>query len=604
MRQRRNKIHKLEHFGSILLLFSVTMPVSMDIIASSIIQSGVVVTLEFKARGNGEFETLYIVHSHKADKDCDEHCQTETLQSFLRSNTHFGEDQVMKNHIMTYISNVQMKMNSFARNFLKDQASPLYAEDFSLELEFELDGSIKIIGSIWTKLLEELNERFSSYPFKDVVDDLKEKSVEYVDSIITASSDPEVFKEQFDMSAAESDQFSFLAQSHQYHFCKNDECPKCESPSLPSLQSIFKETPSPDNLLNVETANQLSEMVLSKLQSLTEDEVNTLSSEDWLHTIFLPAVRERVFDDIFRIKLDGVTLDFIMDERLEMMLTKFQNQVLAAYHYSISCGELSVAFSCVIKRPKIKDCFTRCYNIGLLKAFNAPMKLMVVNGHDKRRNTGGHKISIDLDEETSHLETSHNLISLVEAVTLFDKNVSRSKSSTVVEFVNTVRERKSYFKKVSIETESTFKAEKSGDIFEKMSSNIDRYMGRKNGASLTLMEFVSFYNFVGKEESRQLMKVFSKQDVDIKSSDIKCASNEDEFLPEIIITSSGDVMKLRTSRKVVAYPCYEDNPSKFKFSKVLLFYPLKEIPKDDQVVTTMSQEVDATGAVIIDRIER
>ena len=170
-----------------------------------------------------------------------------------------------------------MKMNSFARNFLKDPSSPLFSEDFSLELKFELCGSIKIIGSVWPKLLEELNKSFSRYPHKDVGNDQKEKSVEYVDSIITASTDPEVFKELFAMSASESAQFSLLAQSHQFHFCRNNECPKCENPSLPSLETLFKEMPGPENLLNIETANQLCEMVLSKLNSVTEEEVNTLS---------------------------------------------------------------------------------------------------------------------------------------------------------------------------------------------------------------------------------------------------------------------------------------------------------------------------------------
>ena len=509
----------------------------------------------------------------------------------------------MQNHMMTYVTNVQMKMHSFARNFLKNPASPLYSDDYDLKLKFQLDGSINIVGNIWLKHLEELNESFSSYPHKDVEKNIQQKALDYVDSIITATTDSKILKEQFQMSAAESDQFSILAQSHQFHFCRSNGCLRCEKPFLPSLQTLFIEIPNSGNLLNIQMANQLNELVLSKLNSITEEEVNSLSSEDWLHSIFLPAVLEVISDDILRIKFDGVTLDFIIDERLKAMLSTFPSQIMAVYHYSISCGEVSTSFSCLIKRLKIKDCFTKSYNITLLKAFDAPMKLMVVNGHDERRTIEANPIGLELDDETSQFETSHNLISLVEAVTLFDKNVSRSKSSTVVEFVNAVRERKSYFKKVTHETESTFKVEKSGEIFEKTISNIDRYLSRRNGASLTLMEFVSFYEFVGKEDSRQLLKVFSNPKVEIQPSEIKCASNNDEFLPEIIITNSGDVMKLRSSRKVVAYPCYEDNPVKFKFTKVLLFCPLKEIPEDD-VVSALSQEVDNTGKVIIERNER
>ena len=79
------------------------------------------------------------------------------------------------------------------------------------------------------------------------------------------------------------------------------------------------------------------------------------------------------------------------------------------------------------------------------------------------------------------------------------------------DILNAVKERKFYFKKVPNETESTFKVENSSDFFEKTNSNIERYIGRQNGASLTLMEFVSYYEFIGKEESRQLLKLFSSQ---------------------------------------------------------------------------------------------
>ena len=142
--ERRNKIHRFELFGSILCSFSVLMPVSPDIIASSIIQTGVVITLDFKAEGNGEFQTEYRVHDHKSDKDCDENCQTRTLQSFLSNNNQFEVDKVIKNHLMTYLSNVQLKMNSFVRNFLRNEASQLHAEDYTIEFEFQEDGLIKL----------------------------------------------------------------------------------------------------------------------------------------------------------------------------------------------------------------------------------------------------------------------------------------------------------------------------------------------------------------------------------------------------------------------------------------------------------------------------
>ena len=603
--ERRNKIHRFEHFGSILCSFSVLIPVSPDIIASSKIQTGVVITLEFKAGGNGEFQTEYKVHDHASDTDCQENCQTRTLQSLLSNSNQSEVDNVLRNHLMTYLSNVQLKMNSFARNFLRNEASPLHAEDFTLEFEFQENGLIKLRGFIWPKMLEALNVSFASYPQKPIEKVVKERSIDYVDSLITASSDPTTLKVQFHLSEAESNQLSVLAGAQQVHLCK--DCSKFTSPSLPSLQTIFIETPSLDDSLNIETATQFNKLFLSILKCTSEEEVKSKSTEEWLHTVFqyLHTEARVIGDDILRIKAMDSSFDFIIDERLKEMISHFQNYEIAAYHYSISCGEVSTSFGCVIKRPKLVDCYTQPYNIWLLKAFNAPMELMVVNGHNEVQRMNLKEINMELDlGENEELKLSHNLINITEAATLYDKHLSRSNRSTTIEFVNTVKERKYYFKKVAIENDATFKCEISGEIFERTLSNIDRYFGRQNGKCLTLMEFASHYDYCGQEESRQLLKIFVNPSTDIQSSNIRSASYEEEYLPEFIVSNSVDVMKLRNSRKVVSYPCYDDNPSKLTYAKVLLFYPHNATSLDEKDVISMSQELDEAGSLIVERNER
>ena len=126
---------------------------------------------------------------------------------------------------------------------------------------------------------------------------------------------------------------------------------------------------------------------------------------------------------------------------------------------------------------------------------------------------------------------------------------------------------------------------------------------------LTLAEFVCYYDYCGKDESHQLMKILSKPEVDIKASDIRSANSESDNLPEFIVTRANDVMKLRTSKKVLAYPCYDDNPPKLEFTKCLLFVPIADPILDEQTVSRLladSSELIQDGSSItkLERNER
>ena len=604
--EARNKIHKIEQFGSIFCNFSISVPVSTDIKASCAIQNGFVVTLDHKVGGNGEYEIVYRIHNHKADVDCcSEICQTEPLEDFLQHQTNksFNDFDVIQNHLTTYVSNAVLKMNTLVRVFLKNTSSDLHSEDYTVDLEFQQDGFINIRGYIWPTSLEELNVNFSTYPSKPIVPELKKKLLNYVNSILTSSTDPVTLQSQFDLSKSDSIKVSDLANSHQFHHCKDSNCSRCASPALPSLQTIFIETPSPDCLLNVETAKSFNKMILSYLKLTSQADVYSTSSSDWLMKLFESVVLDthKISEDILRIKTQIATFDFIIDERLIEMETNFNNPLMAAYHYSISCGEVSSSFGCVIQRQNLKDCYTKIYNISLLKAFNAPMVFDMMNGY----NAEIEKPSNYMEVEDVELFSSHNLLNLSEAVTMFDREIPRSSSSTTIEYANTVKERKIYFKKVSHEESDITYKDEHGCLYERAQSNIDRYLDRRNGLIVTLMEFVQYYDYCGSEQSRQLMKIFNKNpEADIHSSEIKCAHNNEEFLPEFIVTHSNDVLKMRSKRKVVSYPRYEDDPDKLNFAKVLLFYPLTGETIDDADISALVQEVDLNGNNVIVRNER
>ena len=58
----------------------------------------------------------------------------------------------------------------------------------------------------------------------------------------------------------------------------------------------------------------------------------------------------------------------------------------------------------------------------------------------------------------------------------------------------------------------------------------------------------------------------------------------DVNLPEVILCSNGDVLKKRKTMKILNYPTYETGSDKFKYTRILLFYPLTpgaEVLQDD-----------------------
>ena len=609
--EKRNKIHRLEQFGSIVCSLHINIPVTCSsLVASSIIQTGTVLTVNFIEGGDGVFETVYLVHNHRSSISCGDSCSTQTLTEYLRDNPQVNTETVQKNHLSCFVSSVQQKLNSFIRHFVKCKVSDFYSEDFSFELEFKAGGEICIIGTLWLKELEELNIKFANYPDSPVDLETVNKCIKVMDEIITTSVSATLLKEKFSLSLTESERLARIAETYQFHHCSNTACASCKKPELPSLLTIFVELPSPDYLLNVETSEEFNKIILEELTSSSSESISSVSSEEWLTRTFEAIISdaETINDDLFRIKICGKSLDFMIDQRLRDLNSQFSNPLMALYHYSISCGDITSAFKLVFRRVALKDCYTQPYNIGLLKAFNSTVKIKISNGHELRREIHL-SAPIETDFVSEEITSTHNIISTAEAISLFDKHLARSVNSTSIEFVNAVQERKSHFQKVSVESDTTFKEEGSGNLFEKLPSNIDRYLERTNGMHLTLAEFVCYYDYCGKDESHQLMKILSKPEVDIKASDIRSANSESDNLPEFIVTRANDVMKLRTSKKVLAYPCYDDNPPKLEFTKCLLFVPIADPILDEQTVSRLladSSELIQDGSSItkLERNER
>ena len=149
--------------------------------------------------------------------------------------------------------------------------------------------------------------------------------------------------------------------------------------------------------------------------------------------------------------------------------------------------------------------------------------------------------------------------------------------------------------------------------FEKLQSNIDKYFHRINGFEITLVEFVIHYDYCGSEESRQIIKLKNKTNFEVEDSEIVSAYSKEAFLPELIFTRNGEVMKLRGKRKVLTYPKFdEDDVDRMIYSKVLMFMPLRKEPNTIEEVKHLYSKFDdppvdvdgSTQLTIIQRVER
>lgn len=605
-----NHKHRLEQHGSLCLSIKIKIPFSLDQIASCLIQEGRVISVEYKGKSTAEMETIYFVHQHGCEEDCSTNCQKERLEVYLHCNA-VDVNEMEANNPATHVSSIQLKMNSMIRNFVKHKASQIVSEDYHFEVQFHLDGP-SIVGYIWPKKMDALNKVFSGFPESKIDVDMIDEYVDFIDATISCSTDPTFLKNQFNLSESDSANVASLAKKVQYHYCDcgQQECVKCQSLQLPSLETGIITITDSACSTNISTSERLRKVMTRKLRSTNKTEIESLSTKEWLQKQFMHT----------SVSCDGKILKFyfhedfmfIVDERLEKLIEQYGDKLVAVYQYSLTCRNISEMFGTVLSRVQMRDCYTRPFELNLLRGFGSEIEIVPINGHSVELDKFAFYCNSSFDDIDEMVSFSHREISLPEACSLFDKNIARTASSTSFEFVNAVKDRKIYFKKVKESSEISFKVNDAPGNFERIRSNIDKYFDRLDCKNVTLAEFVMYYTYLGQSESEEVYKLLSKEGVEIKSSEIQSAFSKNENLPEFILTRKREVMKIRNNRKLISYPCYEDNISKFAYAKVLLFLPLTEdIPNDDTMFSLYKRCEDPPvsggqngNITTVERIER
>ena len=589
--------HRLDQNGAICFKIEVSLPIQEEVLSSCLIQSGKVVSVEYRGNSLSELERNYFVHNHDHKTDCNDSCVKEEMQFYLQGAPQLHESKF----VGTRLVSIQQKVQSFLKHYLKESSSDLYSEAHSLTLMYDPDGNVTLEGMFWPREFNEINLLFSKQPTQPVDEDLLFKARQYIDSILSSSSDSSIIAAQFSLSELESKKVSNLIKQFQYD--------DSSEPQLPALMTDLTRCPENDFISNITSSLKFRTIVFNKLRSLGKDQLRIYTSVSWLKSVFSTFCCDIIEENgkrSWRVDGDGVSLYFLIDKRLLALTGNFPDDpLLALYHYCLTCTSLTESFQVVIKTVQLYDVFTKPYHINLIKAFKSTMVVKPMNGHlikppityDKNQSING---------VSDTVQNFHREVSLCEAFSLLDRTMQRTFNNTSSEYICAYKERKMYFKKASSTTETTFTIEGKRGIFEKQSTNIDKYFSRKGSDHVTLFEFVSWYDYVGVEESRQLMKIFSKDGApSINDSEVISAMDAKKMLPDLILTSNNDAMKIRSEAKIVRYPKFDDE-AKHRYSKVLMFFPSHtEITKDQDVSDAFfTREDNENDRTLIERIER
>ena len=137
----------------------------------------------------------------------------------------------------------------------------------------------------------------------------------------------------------------------------------------------------------------------------------------------------------------------------------------------------------------------------------------------------------------------HEEVSVNQVASLMRGKRNGDFLSRPVEFVNSNKDARITFKKVPFPTGETFTALGEGGHFEIQPNSVMRHKLRMNGASLTLAETSSLYEFVGSEESSKLYDIYSRALDKIPSSEAVSPINGQPY-PVLVLCSNKQVLRM------------------------------------------------------------
>ena len=469
----------------------------------------------------------------------------------------------------TYVSSVDQLINSFISNILKCPSSKIVIEDYHFNISYDKQGQVIMEGLVWPLCFKDYNLMHYEKGITSVkINEIRTEALDILRRQISSSSNMRIIRSQFNITEPEAIKIAHLVEKYQLHFCQSEECIRCQSAPLPSLQCLFKKFPeSPEN---ISTCKRFLKLLKANLHSLSLNDVKNKATVEWLSSIWEQVeVSEPVENDFWRIKLEGEDFFFKFDEKLVELIEIYEDEPFQAlYQYCIGLGELDQTDEFVVKRLNLLDCFIDPYIPFYLQAANSPIRVTAITNFQDYETWSFENPDFLRSYEVGL--NSHVKVPLAEAFSLIDNNKLRSRSSRPSQFVFTGSTPSVLLKKVKQANEGSFTSENDGSFYELQETIVTRYFKRLNGRELLLSEVACHYDCMGTEDSTVKYEVFHDKLDKIPSSAIQSLVGVDK-LPELIICSNKDVLVIRKKSKILIFNSFEQHSYDYKFSNCLLF---------------------------------
>ena len=533
---------------------------------------------------------IEIITGHGAESYCFDGCNKVKMEDFLtRSNRII---QLDNQNLGTYISSSENVLNSFIRNIVKSQSSPLEAREYHLEAKFDNKGLIRIEGLIWPITMQQMNVlHIDSKLTEEEKNEIRHNYLNQVKSSISASTNQQYLAEQFNLTVSDAAVLRDLALKYQVHFCS--DCSHCKNPPLPLLETTFCVSPDEEYEDNIQVSQDLLHKFQEKLKLLPRDEVFELSSSEWIENILNEVESSDIIEpNNWQIIFAGQEFIFKIDGRLSDLIQEYDDSpLMAIYIYANTCVNWKSQNKIVFRRPEILDCFVKKFNPLILKAAQSTVNVEAIQSTEEWNNLNW----TPPETRVNCSVADHDEVSLTEAVVMLDNNKLNIKTSSQVQFVFSGPDSKPIFKKIKEAKPNCFTvAEEPRNLFEKMENCVTRYLHRINGKSLLLCEVAAKYDYVGEDKSQELFDVYKNKTDKIESSDEVCL-NDGSPLPVMILCdfgSYGQVLRKRRRPKVLRYTSYKMDSPEFKYSQVLLYQQVKS--NDDLIGETVDELFNET----------
>ena len=310
LNKRRRGIYSMfEQFGRIALSFSIDIDVNNpETIATSLVCSGQILSLELVGNISNEFRTKYFRHNHDNSIECGNNCQkTEiSLQNM----------QLQFQYIPIFIANLHQKMSRLTEDFIKNVNYANFCEDYFIGVDFYLNGGARIHGAAWTQYCSQLNSELSSSTFSGAPVDKDAFMMPFETSILSTAKKNNI-RSILNCSEEEADALHCIAVKYQL----DHNMPDMEV-SFPSFETVLRGIPEIEAAQNIISSKLFLSKCKQNLLQMSLEERNRMETDEWLDYLRTKSKFTLLEENIMEIGYEAECIQFYIDTKLDNYITK------------------------------------------------------------------------------------------------------------------------------------------------------------------------------------------------------------------------------------------------------------------------------------------